>query len=608
MLETMYPAAANSRQTELAAAIDDTQTSITVLDGSVLPDAPNELVIDPANENAETILYTGKTGNTLTGVTRGFEGVAQSWVAGTKIARFFTAYDFNTFKGNIVDLDERLNNIPAPEDASLTQKGIVQLSSATESDSETESATPKAVNTVRQLAVSQIGDLTGLQTTDKDNLVDALNEVFTHVDEGKELVKTAVIVKGGTVAGTSPHSFEELADGIDTIETSTVINGQQQVARTYAETIVANDPIYTKTTYNNNVNFSTSPAVSNYLTLSSDGVYLAVSMGSSPFINIYKRSGTTYTKLPDPPVLPTGTAQALAFSPDGVYLAVPHASSPFITIYKRSGDTFTKLPNPTLLPVDFGICAAFSPDGTYLVIGNANTGPYLTIYKRSGDTFTRLAYPSIMPSSGVNGAAFSPDGIYLTVVGGGSPFITIYKRSGDTFTKINDSTVGLVSNGRAVSISPDGAYFAIAHLSAPTVTIFKQSGDTFTRLPDLGGVSLGNGVGIGFSPIDGSHLVVTHSLAPCASVFKKSGERFVQTDALDVTPAGAPSSVSFDASGSTLAIKSGLSPYALLYTTLLDRVYKSNNLMSDVIDKNSVGYALESGNSGETKEILTIWR
>ncbi|MDN8588731.1 tail fiber protein [Paenibacillus sp. 11B] len=38
------------------------------------------------------------------------------------------------------------------DDASLTQKGIVQLSNATESEEEGEAATPKAVNTVRQLA------------------------------------------------------------------------------------------------------------------------------------------------------------------------------------------------------------------------------------------------------------------------------------------------------------------------------------------------------------------------------------------------------------------------------------------------------------------------
>nr|WP_222592221.1 phage tail protein [Paenibacillus xylanexedens] len=156
MLETMYPAAANSRQTELAAAINDTQTSFTVLDGSVLPPAPNQLTLG-TDESAETILYTEKSGNEISGVTRGFEGVVKSWVAGTKLARYFTAYDHDTFRDNITDLDERLNNIPAPQDASLTEKGITQLSSATESDEEDEAATPKAVNTVRQLAVSQIG-------------------------------------------------------------------------------------------------------------------------------------------------------------------------------------------------------------------------------------------------------------------------------------------------------------------------------------------------------------------------------------------------------------------------------------------------------------------
>lgn len=195
MLETMYPAAANSRQTELAAAINDTQTSFTVLDGSVLPPGPNQLTLG-TDESAETILYTGKSGNEVTGVTRGFEGVAKSWVAGTKLARYFTAYDHDTFRDNITDLDRRLNNIPEPEDASLTQKGITQLSNAIESDEDGEAATPKAVNTVRQLVASQIGDLAELQTIDKDNLVDALNEVFTHVDEGKSLSKPPSSSKG----------------------------------------------------------------------------------------------------------------------------------------------------------------------------------------------------------------------------------------------------------------------------------------------------------------------------------------------------------------------------------------------------------------------------
>ncbi|WP_431785749.1 hypothetical protein [Paenibacillus lactis] len=107
-MKTMYPAQVNSPGTELAAAIDATQDTIQVADGSVLPDAPNLLTIG-TDEAAETILYTEKTGDELSGVTRGFQGTAQSWVMGTKVARYFTAYDHDTTIGNIGELSAGLN-------------------------------------------------------------------------------------------------------------------------------------------------------------------------------------------------------------------------------------------------------------------------------------------------------------------------------------------------------------------------------------------------------------------------------------------------------------------------------------------------------------------
>lgn len=106
-MKTMYPAQVNSPGTELAAAIDATQDTIQVADGSVLPDAPNLLTIG-TDEAAETILYTEKTGDELSGVTRGFQGTAQSWAMGTKVARYFTAYDHDTTIGNISELSAGL--------------------------------------------------------------------------------------------------------------------------------------------------------------------------------------------------------------------------------------------------------------------------------------------------------------------------------------------------------------------------------------------------------------------------------------------------------------------------------------------------------------------
>jgi hypothetical protein len=56
-------------------------------------------------------------------------------------------------------------------------------------------------------------------------------------------------------------------------------------------------------------------------------------------------------KLTDPEILPVSGGNGTAFSPDGTYLAVAVQSvaSPLI-IYKRSGDTFTRLPDPDVLP------------------------------------------------------------------------------------------------------------------------------------------------------------------------------------------------------------------------------------------------------------------
>ncbi|MCR8656921.1 hypothetical protein [Paenibacillus endoradicis] len=99
---TMYPAIANSPITEVSTAITASQTSITLLNGAVLPAAPNLAVIGQG-ENAETILYTSKSGNTISGVTRGLQGSAQSWAIGTKVARNYTAYDHEAFRQNIMD-------------------------------------------------------------------------------------------------------------------------------------------------------------------------------------------------------------------------------------------------------------------------------------------------------------------------------------------------------------------------------------------------------------------------------------------------------------------------------------------------------------------------
>ena len=104
-MDTMYPAKINSPATTLASGINDIVTTIPLTNASVVPAAPNLAVIG-TGEDAETVLYTGKSGNDLTGCTRGFQGTAKAWESGTSVARFFTAYDYDTLRTNLSTHDE----------------------------------------------------------------------------------------------------------------------------------------------------------------------------------------------------------------------------------------------------------------------------------------------------------------------------------------------------------------------------------------------------------------------------------------------------------------------------------------------------------------------
>ena len=104
-MATIYPAQANSPQTLLSAQLSADAVTVPVQRAAVLPEAPNLAVIG-TGEDCETILYTGKSGNNLTGVTRGFEGTAKAWPAQTVIARNFTAWDFNNMAAVKADKEE----------------------------------------------------------------------------------------------------------------------------------------------------------------------------------------------------------------------------------------------------------------------------------------------------------------------------------------------------------------------------------------------------------------------------------------------------------------------------------------------------------------------
>ena len=92
MNTTLYPGIAFSPQAELTDNIGAADTIIPVSDAAAFPEAPNLATIG-TDEEGETILYTAKTANALSGCRRGVEGTAKSWQAGEPIGRNFTAKD-----------------------------------------------------------------------------------------------------------------------------------------------------------------------------------------------------------------------------------------------------------------------------------------------------------------------------------------------------------------------------------------------------------------------------------------------------------------------------------------------------------------------------------
>jgi len=222
----------------------------------------------------------------------------------------------------------------------------------------------------------------------------------------------------------------------------------------------------------------------------------------------------------------------------------------------------TKLADPATLPTNTGRGCAFDPTGNYLAVAHDSI-PYITIYKRSGDTFTKLADPAALPSGAGYGCAFDPTGTYLAVAHDSSPYITIYKRDGDTFTKLADPAALPTNTGYGCAFDPTGTYLAVAHFGSPYIAIYRRSGDTFTKLADPATRPPSTGYGCAFDPT-GTYLAVAHGGSPRITIYNRSSRTVFKTG------------------NSLLDIQAG-----------------------DVV---AAGYAREDGLTGETKEIVRIWK
>ncbi|MGM7797646.1 phage tail protein [Yersinia enterocolitica] len=154
--------------------------------------------------------------NTTKWFTEGGNGVPPSWPGSTwfniiqsEILNVLAAADIPPDKENLSQLSEAIQylitlGVPDLKDASLTQKGIVQLSNATNSTSEIFAATPKAVRAVDVAALKIANNLSEITTAGPVAVAATLLNLGLG-DAAKKNVGTA----SGTVAAGNDVRFNE---------------------------------------------------------------------------------------------------------------------------------------------------------------------------------------------------------------------------------------------------------------------------------------------------------------------------------------------------------------------------------------------------------------
>lgn len=125
-MSKLYPGKAFSPPAVLEDNIGEADTVIKVSDVSVFPDAPNYATIG-TDENGETIIYTAKTENSLSGCRRGVEGTAKAWSVGELIARNFTAADHADV---IAAINENAGAVETAQATAETAQGAAETAAA----------------------------------------------------------------------------------------------------------------------------------------------------------------------------------------------------------------------------------------------------------------------------------------------------------------------------------------------------------------------------------------------------------------------------------------------------------------------------------------------
>ena len=293
--------------------------------------------------------------------------------------------------------------------------------------------------------------------------------------------------------------------------------------------------------------------------------------------------------MPDPSTLPSNNTRGASFSPGGEFLVIGDSSAPFIDIYQRTGSTFSRLLNaPSSTSTDGRLCS-WTPDGEYLAI-SSQVSPMLKIYQRSGASFTQLPSPASLTTSPGRGCKFSPSGEYLSVSHISQGFLTLYRRTGSSFEVLDAPASAPTDQVNNIDWSPDNRYLAIAQAisGGQNIYLYENQNGTLIRLSDPASLPSGDGRTVAFSP--GGNLLAASNNAGDIFIYEHNEGNLTLTNEID-EGTGTINGLCWHPSGQYLATGSSLPPFLRVYSKNSDNSFTalpdpSTSPASNIFDAN----------------------
>jgi prepilin-type N-terminal cleavage/methylation domain-containing protein len=182
---------------------------------------------------------------------------------------------------------------------------------------------------------------------------------------------------------------------------------------------------------------------------------------------LYSVNETSLTALSSPGGCPTWSVNNdVELTSDG-FLAISSSTSPYLNLWKQSGSSFNALTTVSYDPISHNPGSqpniiAVSKNADFIGMVRTLSSPYAYLYRRSTDgKLTRQTAPPLFDSS-LTALTFSDDGRYMAGASSEGIIVWTYNDVLGVYGADSEKITTPLTNISSIDISPDGRYVAIA--------------------------------------------------------------------------------------------------------------------------------------------------